>query len=119
MSAFDQMFTTAGAPLLEEQFGESGTYTAPAGGTPLSVTVIVSDSPPSVDIDEALELDSYDAVVKVRQSVLATPAKGGRFAVNGTNWDVVAVPLLRGGLWRCACKRAETFEMGHRREQRG
>jgi len=118
MSAFDDMFTTAGAPLLEEQFGVAGTYTAPAGGPPTSVTVIVSDSPPNVDIDATLELDSYDAVVKVRQSVLATPAKGGRFSVNGTNWDVVAVPLLRGGVWRCSCKRAETFEIGHRREQR-
>lgn len=117
---FDQMFAGAAALLLEAQFGVAGTYTAPpAGSSPMSVTVIVSETPSTVDIDEALELDSYDAVLKVRQSVLATPAKGGRFAVNGTNWDVVAVPQLRNGVWRCSCKRAETFEIGHGREQRG
>jgi len=116
MSTFATRF--AGAPLSElyALYGQSATYTAPAGGGDTDCTVIRHID--SGDLEEGGEfgLVRRRGQIKVRSSELATAALHGRFTVGSDGWQVVAPPLLEAGQWRCEVEMVDRDSQAERRQ---
>ncbi len=90
----------------ESELGGAATY-KPPGGVAVPVTVVFESGDNITGIGN-LEVIQAGTIIDLRASEL-TPARNGRFTVDGDTYRIQSEPVARDGqrlVWRCSCLKA-------------
>ena len=124
-SPFEQQFAAQLTDLFA-QFGQPAKYTDPSGNATVGLTVIVNrDGPMQTAIAGRATGEQQTGRIRVMQSALAKPVKGGRFAIDtigdGTGqdeiWTVETTPRLANGQHYCVCTRSGANRLMARKDK--
>lgn len=117
-SPFESLIA-ANLDALYAQFGLSGIYTAPDGTATAGITIRVHRNDfRQVEGQSRAAGEMQTGEVMVRQSELAKPVKGGRFAVEGVEvWSIETTPALKNGQFVCTCVRLGNDRLMERRQK--
>jgi hypothetical protein len=101
----------ADLPGLMDVAGEPLTYTPLGGGAAVSLTGILSPTPPQRHENKDGQTIGSTAEAFVAAAALAAPAAGGTLATASESWTVKTMQRIAGGaFWRLALVRSQQGE---------
>lgn len=95
--------------------GTAAVHTAAGSSSGTSCTVIVEPEPGAAVPGVSGDYSQRSAILRVRASEIAAPAREDKFLVDGDTWTIVAPPNQQGGVWECRCEALALHRAGPQR----